>query len=71
MDTADVPLGTIVAAIDGSASSDLAVAFAVAQARATRRPLTLVHALSPMDTVWLAPVGMGPAMGTGIGLEAL
>jgi nucleotide-binding universal stress UspA family protein len=71
MDTADVPLGTIVAAIDGSASSDLAVTFAVAQARATRRPLTLVHALSPMDTVWLAPVGMGPAMGTGIGLETL
>lgn len=71
MNTAGVPLGTIVVAIDGSPSSDLAVDFAVAQARLTRRPLTLVHALSPMDTVWLAPVGMSPSMGTGVGLEAL
>lgn len=71
MDTAEVPLGTIVVAIDGSPTSDLAVDFAVAQARLTRRPLTLVHALSPMDTVWIAPVGMSPAMGTGVGLEAL
>ena len=71
MNTAEAPLGTIVAAVDGSPSSDLAVDFAVDQARLTRRPLTLVHALSPMDTVWLAPVGMSPSMGTGVGLEAL
>lgn len=71
MDIAGVPVGTIVAAIDGSPSSDLAVDFAITQARLTRRPLTLVHALSPMDTVWLAPVGMAPSMGTGVGLEAL
>jgi nucleotide-binding universal stress UspA family protein len=71
MNTAEAPLGTIVAAVDGSPSSDLAVDFAVHQALLTRRPLTLVHALSPMDTVWLAPVGMSPSMGTGVGLEAL
>ncbi|KRF34130.1 universal stress protein [Nocardioides sp. Soil805] len=71
MNTVQAPLGTVVAAIDGSVAADLAVDFAVAQARLTRRPLTLVHALSPMSTVWLAPVGLSPSMGTGIGLEAL
>lgn len=71
MNTVQAPLGTIVAAVDGSPGSDLALDFALAQARLTRRSLTLVHALSPMSTVWLAPVGLSPSMGTGIGLEAL
>jgi nucleotide-binding universal stress UspA family protein len=71
MTTAAAPLGTVAVGIDGSTSSDLAVDFALARARLTHRPLTLVHALSPMDTVWLAPVGLSPSMGTGVGLEAL
>lgn len=71
MTPAEAPLGTVAVGIDGSESADLAVDFAVARARLTHRPLTLVHALSPMETVWLAPVGLSPSMGTGVGLEAL
>jgi nucleotide-binding universal stress UspA family protein len=71
MGTVHVPPGTIVAAVDGSPSSDHAVDFAVEQALLTHRSLTLAHALSPMSTVWLAPVGLSPSMGTGVGLEAL
>jgi nucleotide-binding universal stress UspA family protein len=71
MNAFDAPLGTVVVGVDGSPASDLAVDVALVRARLTHRPLTLVHALSPMGTVWLAPVGMSPSMGTGVGLEAL
>ncbi len=40
------PSGTIAVGVDGSASSEHALAFAIEQAVAEQRPLTLVHALA-------------------------
>ena len=42
-----LPAGTIAVGVDGSVSSEHALAFAIDQAAAERRPLTLVHAVGP------------------------
>ena len=49
--------GSIVVAVDGSSHADEAVAWAVAEARLTRRPLTIVHVekmLGSQERGWLA-----------------
>lgn len=48
-----VPTGTIVVGVDGSRSSDLAIAWAIEQAIGERRALTLVHAIEPPTAVYL------------------
>ncbi len=66
--TADlVPAGSIVVGIDGSASAERALVWAVDQAVAEKRPLTLVHAVSPAGSVWMDQAGMDHR----IGLEAM
>lgn len=64
MDTTTPTPGSIVVGIDGSASSDHALTWAIEQASAERRPLTLVHAVKPMTTnekAWLASAGVQSA----------
>lgn len=52
--------GTIVVGVDGSATSGRALAWAVEQALADHRPITLVHALPPTTPAWLDPSGDNP-----------
>ena len=47
-----LPAGTIAVGVDGSVSSEHALAFAIDQALAERRPLTLVHAVGPPEALW-------------------
>jgi len=58
IDTRDsIRAGSIVIAVDGSSHADEAVAWAAAEARLTRRPLTIVHVekmLGPQERGWLA-----------------
>ena len=49
--------GTIVVGVDGSSSSRPALVWAVKQAVAEHRPLTLLHALPPATPSWLGPAG--------------
>lgn len=57
-DTRDsIPAGSIIVAVDGSSHADEAVAWAAAEARLTRRPLTIVHVervLGSQERGWLA-----------------
>lgn len=46
--------GSILVGVDGSASSDQALAWAAEQAAAERKPLTLLHALPRTTPSWLA-----------------
>jgi nucleotide-binding universal stress UspA family protein len=46
-DVDDVPSGTIVVGWDGSPHAEAALAWALARARAERRPLTVAHAVPP------------------------
>jgi len=52
--------GTIVVGIDGSSQSKQALVWAVEQAVADRRALTLVHAVPPTTPAWLDPAGSTP-----------
>lgn len=52
-----LPAGTIAVGVDGSEASRHALAFAVDQARAERRPLTLVHAVGAAGALWLDQEG--------------
>lgn len=52
--------GTIVVGADGSATSGRALAWAVEQALADHRPITLVHALPATTPAWLDPSGDNP-----------
>lgn len=61
----DLPAGTIAVGVDGSPSSEHALAFAIDQAVAERRPLTLVHALGATGESGLDQEGHD----TRIGLE--
>ena len=58
IDTRDsIRTGSIVIAVDGSSHADEAVAWAAAEARLTRRPLTIVHVekmLGSQERGWLA-----------------
>jgi nucleotide-binding universal stress UspA family protein len=49
--------GTIAAGVDGSISSERALAFAINQAVAEHRPLMLVHAVGAMERMWLDQEG--------------
>ena len=56
-----VPAGTVVVGVDGSASADQALDWAIEEAALERRPLTLVHALGPLGTsgtAWLDQAGV-------------
>ena len=56
-----VPAGTVVVGVDGSASADQALDWAIEQAALEHRPLTLVHALGPLGTsgtAWLDQAGV-------------
>lgn len=54
MDTTSSPVGTIVVGVDGSPSAQRALRWAADQARAQNRDLTLLHAYSVADSVWLS-----------------
>jgi nucleotide-binding universal stress UspA family protein len=49
--------GTIIVGVDGSSSSAQALAWAVEQAAAEHRAITLVHAVPPSTPVWTDPRG--------------
>lgn len=57
MNSFDIPAGTIVVGLDGSRQSLHALEWAVEQALAERRPLTLAHALIPFGGNALDPSG--------------
>ncbi|CUR55147.1 putative universal stress protein A [metagenome] len=61
MDNTTVPAGTIVVGIDGSASSNQALHWAIAQARLEHRPLTLAYGVTP-HTTWLDQGGLDRGM---------
>ena len=52
--------GSIVVGVDGSMSSRQALVWAVEQAEAEHRPLTLLHALPPIAPAWHDPTGDDP-----------
>jgi nucleotide-binding universal stress UspA family protein len=59
--TTNVPTGSVVVGVDGSASASHAVAWAAAQAAAERCPLALVHsgpAPAPGGTGWMEATGV-------------
>lgn len=56
--TTNAHAGTIVFGVDGSESAGQALAWAVDQAVAERRALTLAHAVSPLRTEWRSPAGL-------------
>lgn len=58
MDATNAHAGTIVLGVDGSKSSSQALAWAVDQAVAEHRVLTLAHAVSPLRTDWRAPADL-------------
>lgn len=57
MENNGLPAGTIAVGVDGSMSSERALAFAIDQAVAEHRSLTLVHAVGAMERMWLDPDG--------------
>lgn len=63
MDTTPIPAGSIVVGLDGSASAERALAWAVEQAVVEKRPLTLVHAVSPVGSVWMDQAGIDHRIG--------
>lgn len=65
--TGPIPAGSIVVGVDGSESGDRALLWAIDQAVAEKRPLALVHAVSPAGAVWMDQAGMDHR----IGLEAM
>lgn len=67
MDTNLIPAGTIAVGVDGSPSSERALTWAVEQAVADHRALTLVHAVGPVGAVWMDQAGYD----TRIGLRAM
>lgn len=58
MDIKDVPAGTVVVGVDGSANSEHALAWAGEQAHLEHRGLTLVHAIGPSGAAWAEAYGM-------------
>ncbi len=52
MQLEDLPAGTVVVGVDGSASSGHALTWAIDQAGAERRGLVVVHAVGPVGAVW-------------------
>ena len=63
MAIASIPAGTIAVGVDGSPASQQAIGWAVDQAVAERRALTLVHAVTPVPAGWLDQVGVDPLRG--------
>jgi nucleotide-binding universal stress UspA family protein len=61
-----IPAGTIVVGVDGSPSSEQAIAWATDQARAERRPLTLVHGVEALDSVWTNQAGQDTRIGVDV-----
>lgn len=63
--------GTIIVGIDGSASSDQALAWAIEQASVENRAITLVHAVPPTTPAWLDPDGRNPREARDLALRDL
>lgn len=64
MDTAtNAHAGTVVFGVDGSESANRALAWAVDQAVAEHRPLTLAHAISPVGAMGLDQAGVDHRIG--------
>lgn len=63
MQTIEIPNGSIAVGVDGSASSKLALDWAADQARTERRPLTIIHAVTPTGAVWMNQVGHDTRIG--------
>jgi nucleotide-binding universal stress UspA family protein len=63
MAATSIPAGTIAVGVEGSPASQPAIGWAVEQAVARRRPLTLVHAVAPVTAGWLDQVGVDPLLG--------
>ena len=57
------PAGTIVVGVDGSESCKHALTYAIDQAVAERRPLTLVHAVGAPGALWLDQQGHDSRLG--------
>jgi nucleotide-binding universal stress UspA family protein len=60
--------GTIVVGVDGSGASAEALHWALGQAAAERRAVTLVHVVHPGTPVWLDPTGKDPREARRLGL---
>jgi len=63
MEINEIPAGTIAVGLDGSMSSRLALGFAIKQALAEHRPLTLVHAVGVMELLWVDQDGHDKRIG--------
>lgn len=59
----DIPAHTIVVGYDGSPSARDALDWAVDQAVAERRPLTIAYAASPSDSMWMDQAGFDQRTG--------
>lgn len=59
----DIPAHTIVVGYDGSESARDALDWAVDQAVAERRPLTIAYAASPSDSMWMDQAGFDQRTG--------
>lgn len=57
MHNEEFPSGTVAVGVDGSTSSELALGWAVEEAQATGRSLTLVHGVGPVGGVWMDQSG--------------
>lgn len=64
-----VPAGTVVVGLDGSTSAGQALGWAIDQAVAEHRPLTLVYAVPPSDAMWMDQAGFDQRLGTRALLE--
>lgn len=63
MNASPAPADSIVVGIDGSTPAEQALGWAVNQAVAEGRPLTLVHAVNPAGAVWMDQAGMDHRLG--------
>jgi nucleotide-binding universal stress UspA family protein len=60
-----LPAGTVAVGVDGSPASRQALRFAIDQAVSERRPLTLVHAVGGVGSVWIDQNGHDTRIGAG------
>lgn len=70
MNTTLIPAGTIVVGVDGSRSAGQALGWAIDQAVAERRSLSLVYAAPPADAVWMDQAGFDQRVGVETTLRA-
>jgi len=63
MNTTLIPAGTIVVGVDGSVSAGQALGWAIDQAVAEHRPLTLAYGAPPADAMWMDQAGFDQRIG--------